>query len=157
MPEQANPERPKINIRFLFNVCNDIDAMRHFYTDILGMQEKAYMNEASFGWLNYQSDGFEFMFFRADKEIPVQTEWACQPAWEGGTVEVTSWGMMMPFEQFKVAYEKMRKEGVPLFKPEPEWRYDNYWGLSVMDPMGNTIEIGSIPSEKPASPQWPGK
>lgn len=155
--EAKAPQKPQVNVRFLFNVCNDIDAIRHFYTDILGMQEKAYMNEENFGWLNYQSDGFEFMFFRADKEIPVITEWASQPGWEGGTLETTSWGMMMPFDQFKAAYEKMKEEDVPTYKSEPEWRHESYWGISVMDPMGNTIEIGSFPKKKPVSPEWSGK
>lgn len=152
-----NPDKPRVNVKFLFSVCNDIDAMRHFYTDILGLTEKAYMNDENFGWLNYQCDGFEFMFFRADKKIPVLTEWASQPAWEGGTAEVTSWGIMMPVKKFAEAYEIMEKEGIPMFKPEPEWRFESYWGLSVMDPMGNTIEIGAVPVEKPASTQWPGR
>ena len=31
-------EKPKVNVRFIFSMCNDINAMRHFYTDLLGIQ-----------------------------------------------------------------------------------------------------------------------
>jgi catechol 2,3-dioxygenase-like lactoylglutathione lyase family enzyme len=155
MAEQT--ERPKVNIRFLFNVCNDIDAMRHFYTDIIGMQEQAYMNDENFGYLSYHCDNFDFMFFRADEKQPIVTEWACQPGWAGGTLEITSWGIQIPADQFAELYERLKTEGVPLFKPEPEWRQDSYWGLSVKDPMGNTIEVYAVPKERPVSPQWPGK
>ncbi|MBN2381034.1 VOC family protein [candidate division WOR-3 bacterium] len=155
MAEEA--EKPTVNVKFLFNVCNDIDEIRHFYTDIMGMQEQAFMNDENFGYLSYHCDNFDFMFFRAEEKLPVITEWACQPGWAGGTLETTSWGIMMPFEEFKSVYKRMKTQGVPLFKPEPEWRHDSYWGLSVMDPMGNTIEVGAYVKEKPVSTRWPGK
>jgi len=31
-------EKPKINIKFIFTMCNDVVTMRHFYTDLLGIQ-----------------------------------------------------------------------------------------------------------------------
>jgi len=155
--EAKAPQKPKVNIRFLFNVCNDIDAVRHFYTDILGMKEQAYMNDENFGYISYECEGgVYFMFFRADEKLPVLSEWACQPGWAGGTLETYSWGIEIPEEMFAGVYQKLKDEGAPLFKPEPEWRQESYWGLSVRDPMGNTIEVYAMPEQKPASTEWPG-
>jgi hypothetical protein len=33
---------------------------------------------------------------------------------------------------------------------------DGYWGFTAMDPMGNTVEIYTIPAEKPETTTWPG-
>jgi len=43
-----------------------------------------------------------------------------------------------------------------MFNEEPEWRVDNYWGLTVKDPMGNTVEVYTIPKQKPESTTWKG-
>jgi catechol 2,3-dioxygenase-like lactoylglutathione lyase family enzyme len=152
---EAKAEKPKANIRFLFNVCNDIDEVRHFYTDLLGMEEDGYMNDENFGYLSYECEGgVYFMFFRAVEKLPVLDEWASQPGWPGRTLEVNSWAIQIPYEDFAEVYEKLKGEGVTLFKPEPEWRQDSYWGLSVRDPMGNTVEVYATPKEKPASTTW---
>jgi catechol 2,3-dioxygenase-like lactoylglutathione lyase family enzyme len=152
---EAKADKPKVNVRFLFNLCNDIDEVRHFYTDLLGMQERAYMNDENFGYLSYKCEGGVcFMFFRAGEELPVLAEWAWQPGWAGGTLEINSWAIQIPQEDFAEVYGKLKEEGVPLFKPEPEWRQDSYWGLSVRDPMGNTVEVYTTPEEKPASTTW---
>jgi hypothetical protein len=52
-PEKIEKETPKIDVKFIYSLCNDIDAMRHFYTDLLGMKEIAYYNDAEqkFGYL----------------------------------------------------------------------------------------------------------
>jgi catechol 2,3-dioxygenase-like lactoylglutathione lyase family enzyme len=152
---EAKADKPMGSIWFVFTVCNDIDEVRHFYTDLLGMQEDGYMNDENFGYLSYECEGgVYFMFFRADEKLPVLDEWASQPGWAGGTLEVNSWAIQIPYEDFAEVYEKLKGEGFPLFKPEPEWRQDSYWGLSVRDPMGNTVEVYTTPKEKPTSTTW---
>ena len=155
MPDKSDgKEKPKVNIRYLFAMCNDIDEMRRFYTELLGMQEQSYMNDESFGWLCYDSEGFQLMFFRAEKKIPVTAEWAWQPGYDGGELPVTSWAVVIPEADFKATITRMRDGGAKMHSELPEWRQGSYWGFNVMDPMGNTIEIFMIPAEKPESTDW---
>ena len=95
MSEKAAPE---INVRFVYNFCNDLGAMRRFYTELLGLDEAAYSEEHRY--LCYQSEGFQFMFFRPDAEVPLRDGWADQPAYAGGTTFDTSWSIEIPEEEF---------------------------------------------------------
>jgi catechol 2,3-dioxygenase-like lactoylglutathione lyase family enzyme len=151
----SDAKLPRAGIRFLFNVCNDVEAMRHFYVGLLGMEQAAFMNEEQFGWLALQCDGFQAMWFRGDESLPVPTEFACQPGWPGGTLETTSWGVFIPEERFAAVYEALRDAGVTLFEPVPAWRQDCYWGLSALDPVGSTVEVYTNPAERPAETTWP--
>jgi catechol 2,3-dioxygenase-like lactoylglutathione lyase family enzyme len=147
---------PTVTVRFVFNVCNDIAATRRFYVELLGMREGSYMDTPEFGWLAVQCEGFQMMWFRADEEQPVPKEFTMQPGWEGGTLEGTSWAVGIPEDKFPEVYEKLREAGAPMLRAEPEWRQDSYWGLSVLDPMGVTVEVYTSPKERPESTEWPG-
>jgi catechol 2,3-dioxygenase-like lactoylglutathione lyase family enzyme len=147
--------RPRTTIRFLFNVCNDVAAMRRFYVDVLGMQEAAFQDTPAWGWLSLQCDGFQAMWFRGAGKLPMPAEWASQPGWEGGTAEVASWGVEIPEERFAEVHRRLVAAGAPLFEPKPGWRQDSYWGLSVRDPAGATVEVYATPKTRPASTTWP--
>jgi len=146
---------PKVTIRFVFNICNDIVATRHFYVDLLGMEEASFMDTPAFGWLAVQCDGFQMMWFRGDGEQEVPTAFTCQPGWAGGTLEGTSWAVGIPEKAFPDVYRRLQEEGTMFFESKPAWRQDSYWGLSVLDPMGVTVEVYTSPKEKPASTDWP--
>ncbi len=150
--EEKQVIQPKVKIRFLFNHCNDLGEMRHFYSDLLGLSEKAYKEE--WGYLCYVSEDLEMMFFRSDTKIPYIEEWADQPGWEGGTLKIASWAIGIPEGDFTNVYKQLKSERVKMFNEEPEWRVDNYWGLTVKDPMGNTVEVYTIPKQKPESTTW---
>ncbi|TET21568.1 MAG: VOC family protein [Candidatus Stahlbacteria bacterium] len=165
-PEENNmaeaekaPEKkvPKINVRFIFSLCSDIEAMRHFYSDLLGMQEQAFFNEKQFGYLSYPCEGVYLMFFYSGQEAPVFKDWAWQPGYDGGSLHVTSWAIQIPEEDFAETVKRLKDAGVKTFSDNPQWRQDSYWGFSVMDPQGNTIEVYTSPKEKPESTEWPGK
>jgi catechol 2,3-dioxygenase-like lactoylglutathione lyase family enzyme len=143
-------DAPRARFRFVFNVCNDVAAMRRFYVDILGFEEEAYMDTPEFAYLSVRSDDWEAMWFRADARLPVATEFASQPGWEGGTVEATSWAVWVPEERFGAVREALAAAGASFYHSEPAWRQDSYWGLSVLDPMGVTIELYTVPAERPA-------
>jgi catechol 2,3-dioxygenase-like lactoylglutathione lyase family enzyme len=123
--------------------------MRHFYSDLLGMKEVSYMNDEGFGWINYKCEGFEFMFFRAMNPMPVIEEWTWQPGYDGAEHNAISWAINIPEADFAATVERLKADGVKQFKDKPEWRQDSYWGFSVMDPMGNTVEVYTMPKEKP--------
>lgn len=153
--DEITGDGPEVNIRFLFVMCNDIDEMRHFYTDLLQMKETSYMNEEDWGWLVYKCDGFEFMFFEGFDEMPVIEEWVWQPGW-GGDIEGTSWSIEYPEDLFAPVVAGIIDDGeVDLFNELPEWRQDSYWGLTIKDPMGNSVEIYFTPSDHPESTEWP--
>ena len=145
----------RANIRFLHNVCNDVEAMRRFYVDLLGMEQAAFRDAEDFGWLALQCDGFQAMWFRGDGALPVPTEFTCQPGWDGGVLDLTSWAVHIPEARFRAVFEALRDAGVTLFEPLPAWRQDCYWGLSALDPMGATVEVYTSPAERPAETVWP--
>jgi len=140
-------------IRFLFNVCNDLAATKNFYVDLIGMKVTQY--EEEWGYLNIQCDGFEFMFFKSEKgDLSVAERWASQPGYEGGALEVMSWALFIPEDQFADVVKRLKVGGVKLFKEAPEWRQKSYWGFTVMDPNGVTVEVYTTPKEKPESNEW---
>jgi len=147
-------EKPGVRIRFVFNVCNDINAIRDFYVGILGLEEVHFMDTEQFGWLATNSDGFQMMWFRADEPQEVPTEFACQPGWAGGVREVTSWGIFIPEDDFRGVIGKLHEAGATFFSPRPDWRQDSYWGVSVLDPMGVTVEVYTTPAERPEPTEW---
>jgi catechol 2,3-dioxygenase-like lactoylglutathione lyase family enzyme len=148
-------KKPRARIPFVFNLCNDIAAIREFYVEVLGLHEVSCMDTPEFGWLSTDSEGFQMMWFRADEELPVPTEFACQPGWAGGTIEATSWAVEVPEGEFETVLGKLRESGTKMFGPVPDWRQDSYWGLSVLDPMGVTVEVYTTPAGKPESTDWP--
>jgi len=149
-------EAPTINIRYLFVMVNDVDAMKKFYTDLVGMQEISYRNEEDWAWLVYQSEGFQFMMFRSHEPMPVNEKWTWQPGYDGGEIDGISWSILVPEEDFADTVKRLKDAGVPEFQEKPEWRQDSYWGFAVKDPMGHTVEIWTTPKESPASTDWSG-
>lgn len=134
-------EFKKPAIRFIYIFANDVEEMRKFYTGILGLTETSYLNEKDFGWINYGMGDFEFMIFRTDQKIPTLSEWQAQPGYEGGTGYLPSWSVFVDHSCFESVIQKCRDAGLKLFQEKPEWRQDCYWGFTVADPMGNTVEI----------------
>ncbi|MFN2114745.1 MAG: VOC family protein [Anaerolineae bacterium] len=148
---------PQLNIRYLYAFCNEIDPMREFYSDVLGMQEGSHMDSEDFGWLTYKSEGLELMFFRWDDGVlPVQQAAAWQPGGGDGELPVMSFSVHVPRESYAATVERLRASGANLETAVPTWRQESYWGLTARDPMGYTVEVYSDPAEKPVSTEWPG-
>jgi catechol 2,3-dioxygenase-like lactoylglutathione lyase family enzyme len=150
--------KPKVNVKFIFSMCNDVVAMRHFYTELLGMQEQAFFNQKDFSYISYICrDGLYLMFFYSGKETPKHTEWAWQPGYDGGSLHIMSLAIEIPEGDFANTVERLKKENVKIFSDTPDWRQNSYWGFTIMDPQGNTLELFTMPKEKPSSTTWPGK
>lgn len=143
-----------VNIKYIYNMCNDIEQIRKFYTHTIGMKEKAYRDDEKYGWVLYESEGLDFMFFKADKDIPVISEFAWQPGGGGGYAEISSWTLSMDKETFEKAYEKIKVNKYYTRHREPIWLQDCYWAIIVKDPMGNTVELSYEPSHYPESLEW---
>lgn len=156
--EKKPDDKPKLNIRYLYSFCNDVASMRKFYSDQLGMKEGSHFDDEKFGWLTYKSEGVELMFFRWDSKLPVNENWAWQP---GGTVEgakpAMSFSVGMKWDDFKAAYKRLKEAKVRAQTEKPQWRQQSYWGWTVADPMGNTIEVYTTPPKPPKegeTPEW---
>jgi len=153
-PEAPPGPAPKIN--FIYNSCNDLTAMREFYSNLIGMNETSY-REGEQGWLVYDCGGFQFMVFPAGYELPVLTDWGMQPGWEGGTLEVPSWSVEVPEPDFAATVQLLIDAGVPCFSDVPRWCQDSYWSFPVRDPMGNTVEVYTMPAVRPGATDWPAE
>ena len=151
MPEE---EKPAAKLGFIYNHCNDIEAMRKFYSELIGLKEAGYHDDENWGYLCYKTGGLELMFFRTEEKIRIQEQWAVQPGWEGGTFEGTSWSILIPEEKFTEVVKRLKSAGTKAFGDKPMWLQDCYWGFPVMDPMGNTVEVYMTPKEKPESTDW---
>ncbi len=148
---------PKVNVRFIFNMCNDVEAMRNFYSDLLGMAEDAFYSTEEFGWVSYPCEGVYLMFFYGGEDVVEHSDWAWQPGYEGGSLPVSSWAIEIPEQDFAATIKRLQESEIRTFSEAPQWRQESYWGFSVMDPMGNTIEVYTSPKEKPESEEWSGK
>ena len=143
-------KKEKINakVSYFYFVANDLKAMRHFYTTLIGLPESAYFEDEQIGYLCYQMEGFEMMWFRSVKKVPIQTDWAMQPGYPGGLTQEPSWSIEVDEKDFYQIVEKIKKTNIPVFQKDPEYRQNSYWGFSVRDPMGYTVELYFISSKE---------
>ena len=150
--EEPMADEPRVSVNFIYNFSDSLEDTRHFYSDLLGMEEMTFKPE--WNYLCYKFGDLEFMFFGARGELAKPTEYADQPGWPGGVLETTSWSVQVPEADFAKTVERLKAEGVRAFGDKPEWRVDSYWGFTVLDPSGFTVEVYAIPKEKPASKEW---
>jgi len=143
---------PNAQIKFIFNHCNDVKAMRRFYGELIGLKETAFNEE--WGYLCFRTGGLDFMYFQSTEPVPVVREFASQPGYEGGTLSMVSWAIEVPEPDFAAAVKRLKDAGVTSFNDKPDWRQDSYWGYSVLDPMGMTVEVYVSPTEKPENKEW---
>lgn len=128
-----------LQLRTLYFHCNDIDAMRAFYTDLLGLPESYYRNSEQHRCLAYQIQGAELVFMPAHEQLPLQTEWARQPGYAGSESTAKTWLFTMSNSDFEIISERVRNSDIPVYNNLEE--YDDSQQLFIKDPMGMTIEI----------------
>lgn len=121
---------------FLYIHCLDLDEMRAFYTDVLGLGEIYFSEtERSVGYLV----GTLQLTIGEHHDAEVSAGWASQMGWAGGTTAAPSWGVELPPAKFRSAVDAVATFGSETFFQTPSWV--GYWSLPVRDPMGNTVEI----------------
>lgn len=149
-------DAPKVNIRFLYAWCNDINDTRKFYTNLLGLLETSAVDNKEFGWLCYQCTGMQFMFFRAEQKLAIEQRWADQPGeMAPGAVPIMSFSIEIPADDFKATVRRLSDARVKAAAKYPTWRQSSYWGWTVKDPMGNTVEVYCTPKVTPeGEPKW---
>ena len=145
-------------LKYLYGFLNDVSEMRAFYSDRLALKETSYTDTEEWGWLAYDLEGTQLMFFRLDGKTPVPEGWAWQP---GETIEEAvprmSFSILYTLDQLREAVKRLKDGKVDAQTPDPTWRQGSYWGWTIRDPMGNTIEVFASPPEPPAAgvtPEW---
>lgn len=126
----------------IFWYCNDVEPMRHFYTELLQLEETFYRNDDEAGWLTYQSGTLQVVFMRVEKSLPVTAEWAVQPSYTEGTAHVPSWVIQIPYDAFDATIDRIKASDTTIRLEDsirsPREGHKSFW---VRDPMGTTIEI----------------
>jgi catechol 2,3-dioxygenase-like lactoylglutathione lyase family enzyme len=139
-------------LRFLYLPCRDLDAMRRFYTDLVGLTE-SYYAPGDGGGLAYACDRLQLTFLPAADAEPEPAGWHRQPGWRGGTLPGVSWSIVADGEDaFRAAVGRLTGAGVVAYAEEPRWV--GYWSFPVKDPMGNTVELTLPVDGEPASTAW---
>lgn len=128
----------------LFFYCNDVNAMRHFYTELIGMEETSY--DAEHKWLTYQSGQLQIVYMQATAPRPVNEAWAKNPGYRGsGTDEAPSRVLTVEAAQFDTIYEKLKAANAPLLD-SPQEPQPGYRQFITRDPMGTSVEIYTAPA-----------
>lgn len=152
--------KPTVNIRFLYSVTPDLPATRAFDSETLGMQEAHHMDEPQWGWVVYQVDGFQLMFFRNDEDAPQPFHelWDFQPGDGDERHQGTrmSFSLHVPWAQYRETVARVAAQpAIRKMTEQPTWRQTSDWGWTVKDPSGTTIELYSDPPEQPAEGETP--
>ena len=131
----------KVELNTVFRWCNDVVTMRHFYTDCLGLTETYFLNDEAHGWLTYQVGEVQLVFTRAAEALPVATQFAQNPGYQGGDIQAESWVLKLERPSFDTIAQQLQNSQYPLFTPEPTSPRPGALQLLALDQMGFTVEI----------------
>ena len=138
-------------VKFVYLFCDDLQAMRHFYTEILGLHE-IYYAEHPDRTVAYDCDELQFTIIFDPKAEPVTQGWAWQPGWREGMQPTISWSVCLTKDGYSSAIKKFKAHSVESYYQNPQWL--NYWSYPVKDPMGNTVEIVLNLDQEPENTVW---
>ena len=125
----------------IFRWCNDVVSMRHFYTDCLGLEETYFRDDEEHGWLTYQIGQVQLVFTRAPSPLPVETQFAQNPGYQGGSVQAESWVLKMERPSFEAAVQRLQTSDLISYTPEPQEPRPGARQFLALDPMGFTVEV----------------
>jgi hypothetical protein len=57
-------------------------------------------------------------------------------------------------QDFRATVGRLKKGLYKSLTPNPTWRQQSYWGFTVLDPMGNTVEVYCTVKDKPQNTEW---
>lgn len=139
----------ELGVRFLYLPASDLEAMRHFYSELLGLDEIWFTADQG---VAYDCDGLQFTILQEPEAEPVQPAWATQPGWLGDTVGAISWSVVLSESGYRSAVDRLvTSPDITRLHGAPQWV--GYWSFPVRDPMGNTVEL-SWPEITPSSTTW---
>jgi len=122
-------------VPFMYSYCNDLEATRRFYVDLLGLEHTSVNNGRECGFVEVNCGGFRLTFMLSSYPRPVETELSKLPGVEGGTAEQVLCSVEYDAEDYELVVGRLQAAGVIAGKAEADWSYP------VLDPMGNTVEV----------------
>ena len=116
---------------------DDLNAARHFYSDVLGCEE----GRSSESWIDFNLFGHQIV---AHYQEPAEsTDEAVNPV-DGHDVPVPHFGVVLPWDRWHQLADRLREKEVP-FVIEPYIRFEGQVGeqatMFFRDPAGNAIEF----------------
>ncbi len=124
--------RPPFHLAF---PVRDLSETRAFYEDVLGCG----VGRSSERWIDFDFHGHQISAHLSHEETPVQANEV-----DGDAVPVRHFGLVLPWEEFESAAQRLRAAGVA-FLIEPRTRFVGEPGeqatMFVQDPGGNALEF----------------
>ncbi len=114
---------------------DDLDTARHFYGEVLGLEE----GRSDERWIDWNLHGHQFVTHLA----PARTQQVHNPV-DGHDVPVPHFGVLLDVEAFKELAARLRDAGTD-FVIEPYLRFagepGEQWTMFLLDPAGNALEF----------------
>lgn len=139
----------QISSPFIFNLCDDIERIREFYTGLLGFKEISYKEGHH---IDYIIRNKTIMFSQAEKtsaQIPQILR-----KHRKGQFATFSLNLRISESEFPQLIEKISKSYIYSFNSFPEWYSEGLWKFVILDPTGNRITLYMEPAKVPASRKW---
>ncbi|MBP2352421.1 extradiol dioxygenase family protein [Kribbella aluminosa] len=114
---------------------DDLDAARHFYGAVLGLEQ----GRSSETWIDWNLRGHQFVTHLA----PERAQRIHNPV-DGHDVPVPHFGLILAVDEFQAFAERLRAAGTE-FVIEPYVRFQGQtgeqWTMFFLDPAGNALEF----------------
>ncbi|HZX01736.1 VOC family protein [Kribbella sp.] len=114
---------------------DDLDAARHFYGKVLGLEQ----GRSSETWIDWNLRGHQFVTHLA----PERAQRIHNPV-DGHDVPVPHFGLVLAVDEFQKFAERLRAAGTE-FVIEPYVRFQGQtgeqWTMFFLDPAGNALEF----------------
>lgn len=128
----------KIESPYFMNICKDIDAVRYFYSELIGLRENNFVKNSH---IDYSARGKTMIFFEGDtlfKDLESYSE-----KFSNKSSGKYSWCIKIEKEKFSNVVTRLLNAGIKLLIDKRDWRQEGIWLFSVIDPAGNIVEIYS--------------
>ena len=118
---------------------DDLDAARHFYGEVLGLEQ----GRSSETWIDWNLRGHQFVTHLAAHLATGRQQRIHNPV-DGHDVPVPHFGLILTVEQFQAFAERLKAAGTE-FVIEPYVRFQGQtgeqWTMFFLDPAGNALEF----------------
>jgi LysM repeat protein/catechol 2,3-dioxygenase-like lactoylglutathione lyase family enzyme len=136
-PIIVQPTTPTVRLHTLYLFANDLDAVVHFYSDILGLESQIAEDHVIF-----KLDDLNLVYLLAETTVPVLTEWQRQPIYDGGTVESATFTIEVIASEFAlIAGRAIADPTTSAYKDAVLVTDENQHAMFLQDPMGYTVGI----------------
>lgn len=113
-----------INAPVFFNICDDVEQIKEFYTDVLGLKETAYSENT---YIEYVKDGKTMMFYQNNKVVSKLS------GKNKDTNKPFNWCIKADSDLFLRVFKVLNNK--------PPAVKEGYLTLDISDPMNNNIVV----------------